>query len=65
MDNIVVKFGTNEDIYNIIEFEKEVRLTEAEVLYWNIDDKEYKMYYAKSCKLRKGRKRYLKKLKVY
>ncbi|CEN87183.1 GNAT family N-acetyltransferase [Paraclostridium sordellii] len=42
MDNIVVKFGTNEDIYNIIEFEKEVRLTEPGVLYWSINDREYK-----------------------
>ncbi|CEQ21302.1 ribosomal-protein-alanine acetyltransferase [[Clostridium] sordellii] len=42
MDNIVVKFATNEDIDKIIEFEKEARLTEPGVLYWSINDKEYK-----------------------
>ncbi|CEQ17480.1 GNAT family N-acetyltransferase [Paraclostridium sordellii] len=42
MDSIVVKFATNEDIDKIIEFEKEARLTETGVLYWSINDKEYK-----------------------
>lgn len=37
----------------IIEFEKEARLTESGVLYWSINDREYKNKLRKLRKLRK------------
>ncbi|MEG2869875.1 MAG: GNAT family N-acetyltransferase [Terrisporobacter sp.] len=41
MDDVIIKPATSKDIKNIVIFEKEARLTEPGVLYWNIDEKEY------------------------
>lgn len=41
MNDIIIKMATNEDINSIITFEKEARLTEPGVLYWDIDENTY------------------------
>ena len=41
MYNITIEIATSEDIPNIIKFEKEARLTEPNVLCWDIDEIAY------------------------
>jgi hypothetical protein len=40
--NIIIKCATSEDIDAICNFEKQARITEPGILYWEVNEKEYK-----------------------
>lgn len=42
IDNLVVKCATNEDIQGLCNFEKQARITEPDVLGWELDEVSYK-----------------------